>query len=207
MTLSSLSRCLWTRPARAGCSLAARRAYYLALSVCQPRNSPTHQDNESPEQRRETAQTGQEHVRVRKRGKDSLRAGRRGGGRGRKTAPRNGIWLAPGEPPAVVVAGTRTDRRLASVRLNYGLRGLGEGVFSECRGLRRVLLGEGLETISEECFWSSGAEEMAVPGSVRCVERLAFGESSLRRVRFLGTGGSGDSAPRHARGNAILSLH
>lgn len=67
-------------------------------------------------------------------------------------------------------------------------------MFSECGRLKRVLLGDHLESISEECFWHSGLEEVSIPGSVTYIGPRAFeASSSLELVRFLGPSGNSSS--------------
>ena len=59
-------------------------------------------------------------------------------------------------------------------RAASSLKSLGNCMFFGCSKLRRVLLGEDLQTISCECFANSGVEEIELQRSVRCIEDKAF---------------------------------
>ena len=50
-----------------------------------------------------------------------------------------------------------------------------------------MLLNDGLETIGWCCFFGSELEEVSIPCSVRSIEHGVFSNTSLKRVRFLGT--------------------
>ena len=71
----------------------------------------------------------------------------------------------------------------------HGLKAVGDRTFSLCKGLRFVLLNDGLETIDNNCFEKSGLEEVTIPNSVESIGKRAFCENHLKRVRFLGATG------------------
>ena len=55
-----------------------------------------------------------------------------------------------------------------------GLKALGRDAFRYCRGLRRVLLNEGLEIICPRCFSGSGVERIMFPCTLRRIEDGVF---------------------------------
>lgn len=73
----------------------------------------------------------------------------------------------------------------ADLSAAHGLPVIGESAFDSCKGLKRVLLNDGLVTIGKECFKGSGLEEVTIPGSVGRVEDYAFSDTPLTRVHFL----------------------
>ena len=73
------------------------------------------------------------------------------------------------------MAFSRCERlEYVDLRAASSLKSLGKCMFFGCPKLRRVLLGEGLQKISCECFANSGVEEIELPHSVRCIEDKAF---------------------------------
>lgn len=60
---------------------------------------------------------------------------------------------------------------MADLRAARSLKTLGECVFSQCEKLKRVLLNEGLESISKKCFNCSGLEEIDIPGNIRYIDQ------------------------------------
>ena len=82
-----------------------------------------------------------------------------------------------------------SQMELADLSAADRLKSLGSGAFSQCSQLRRAVLGAGLESICEGCFYQNMLEEVAIPGSVMEIGRAAFqGNSHLRHVRFLSDG-------------------
>ena len=64
---------------------------------------------------------------------------------------------------------------------------MGQGAFSECSELKRVLLGDGLKSISDSCFLECGLEEIIIPCGVESIESAAFRSCGfLRKVTFAG---------------------
>ena len=51
----------------------------------------------------------------------------------------------------------------------YGWIHLGSYAFSQCKKLKQVVIGAGLEVISQECFYMTGLEEMVIPRNVRVI--------------------------------------
>ena len=73
----------------------------------------------------------------------------------------------------------------ADLRAAKNLKVLKNGIFSSCSSLRHVLLGEGLEVISKQCFQESGVEELVVPSKLRTIDECAFWKcGSLKSVSF-----------------------
>ena len=61
------------------------------------------------------------------------------------------------------------------------------GAFYNCESLKRVVLNEGLETLSDYCsrgmFEKSGIEEITLPSTLKKIDRRTFlGCSSLRKI-------------------------
>ena len=65
----------------------------------------------------------------------------------------------------------------ADLSAAHSLKTIWSEAFASCEALRKVLLNDELETISNECFAESGLEEVLIPGSVRSIESRAFSDS------------------------------
>ena len=71
----------------------------------------------------------------------------------------------------------------ADLRAVMGLKCLETSTFQECKNLRRVLLGDGLESIGSCTFKNSGLESFTAPASLCRIGRSAFaGCKELRHV-------------------------
>ena len=94
----------------------------------------------------------------------------------------------------------------ADLSAAHGLKSIEEYTFYSCKALKEVLLNDGLETIGEDCFEDCGLERVSIPGSVRYLDKSAFGGSSLTQVHFLGRAGNElrcglEPLPEHFSGN------
>ena len=65
---------------------------------------------------------------------------------------------------------------LTSVKFseNTRIERLGNHAFYRCKRLKAIALPEGMETIMQFCFYSSGLAEIKIPESVRSIEKYAF---------------------------------
>ena len=63
--------------------------------------------------------------------------------------------------------------RVVTFAAGSQLKSIGGCVFREC-GKLKITLPEGLEAISEGCFYNSGIEEMHIPASVQSIGWDAF---------------------------------
>ena len=59
---------------------------------------------------------------------------------------------------------------IVDIRIQEGCQSIEKWVFEGCRGLKKVVLSEGLESIGYECFKGSGLEEITIPKSVKTIE-------------------------------------
>lgn len=76
-----------------------------------------------------------------------------------------------------------TSLQYADLSAARGLKLLKRATFNHCRGLRQVLLNEGLEIICPRCFEQCGVERVAFPRTLRRIEDWAFMScSSLKQV-------------------------
>ena len=68
---------------------------------------------------------------------------------------------------------------------NSLLKRIGECAFWCCGGLRHISLQEGLEQLSDDCFYESGLEEITIPSSVTVIkDRVFFYCRNLRKIIF-----------------------
>ena len=78
-------------------------------------------------------------------------------------------------------------KSLAAVRLPAGIRRIGRSAFAWCEALMTITLPEGLAEIAKDAFCSTGIREIAIPGSVKNIEKGAFSFGKLSMIVFGGT--------------------
>ena len=66
------------------------------------------------------------------------------------------------------------DSKVSSVLVPASYRNIEGKAFANCRGLKKVMLPEGLESIGEVCFEESRLEEIIIPKSVQKIDEHAF---------------------------------
>ena len=82
-------------------------------------------------------------------------------------------------------------KSLAAVRLPAGIRRIGRSAFAWCEALMTITLPEGLAEIAKDAFCSTGIREIAIPGSVKNIEKGAFSFGKLSMIVFGGTKAQG----------------
>ena len=123
-----------------------------------------------------------------------------------KIVPVNRVQYVPGEEPSIAVSGVEYSRNMEKI---FGgtddvltmifpdmVRSVRQGSFHGAKGLRSVVLNEGLEVLgtderkndkSVECgvFQESGLEKVLLPSTLRTIRREAFmGCADIRGVAF-----------------------
>ena len=74
-----------------------------------------------------------------------------------------------------------TNLRQADLKAAAWLKKLEDETFVNCKNLKDVLLGDGLEIIGFDCFRQCRLERIVIPRSVQCIERCAFQTCSRLR--------------------------
>ena len=72
------------------------------------------------------------------------------------------------------------------------MKEIGGAVFYGCKSLRRVMLNEGPETLSDYyssgVFGNSGIEEITLPSTLKKIDRYAFSECNSLRTIYVRSG-------------------
>lgn len=78
--------------------------------------------------------------------------------------------------PVVSIGGYAfSDSGLESITIPDSVKVIGGYAFNDCRNLKTVILGKGVEIIGSYAFYSSGLESITIPDSVKEIEHSAFG--------------------------------
>lgn len=127
-------------------------------------------------------------------------------------SPRKLVTIAPGYSGAYVVPeGTVSigpwacyNGKITSLTIPGSVKTIGDYAFTDCRKLKTVSLGEGIEEIKLRVFSRSGITEITIPASVKKMGGETFsGCTSLTKIVFLGLPPEvGDGVPD--KGDAII---
>lgn len=71
---------------------------------------------------------------------------------------------------------------LQKVRLPGNITEIGPATFRECKALKDLLIPEGVHTIHQDAFSSSGIETLTVPSGLSMIDRWAFYRSSIKEI-------------------------
>lgn len=71
---------------------------------------------------------------------------------------------------------------LQKVRLPGNITEIGPATFEECKALKDLLIPEGVRTIHQDAFSSSGIETLTVPSGLSMIDRWAFYRSSIKEI-------------------------
>ena len=71
---------------------------------------------------------------------------------------------------------------LKKVRLPENITEIGPATFKDCTALEDVLVPEGVCTIRQDAFGSSGIERLRVPARLKMIDRWAFYRSSIKEI-------------------------